>query len=106
MDELIYKEQALNCFHDWFDKYGDVHTPDEIAAYRAIEALPSVDAEPQWIPVAERLPDKDGRYLVTCSKIGAWEVDWNIWHCEPKPSWLWEQSVTAWMPLPESYSGE
>lgn len=62
--------------------------------------------EPHWIPVAERLPDKDGRYLVTCSKIGAWIVDWNIWHCEPKPGWLWEQGVTAWMPLPEPWEGE
>lgn len=57
----------------------------------------------EWIPCAERLPDSDGRYLVTCNKWGAWNVDWNIWKMEPKPSWLWEQGVTAWMPLPEPY---
>lgn len=59
----------------------------------------------QWIPCSERLPEVANRYLVTCSKIGNWEVDWNIWHNEPKPSWLWEQGVTAWMPLPEPYKG-
>lgn len=68
----------------------------------AIEAL----KEPHWIPCSERLPETDGRYLVTCSKIGAWVVDWNIWHNEPKPSWLWEQGVTAWMPLPEPFKEE
>ena len=31
--------------------------------------------EPHWIPVTERLPEKEGRYLVTNSKIGAWHVD-------------------------------
>lgn len=56
-----------------------------------------------WIPCSERLPEKAGRYLVTCTKWGAWEVDWNIWYKEPKEGWLWEQSVSAWMPLPEAY---
>lgn len=67
----------------------------------AIKAL----EQTKWIPVSERLPEVDGRYLTTCSKIGKWEVDWNIWYNEPKPSWLWEQGVTAWMPLPEPYRG-
>ena len=67
-----------------------------------VNRMPTIEL-PRWIPVSERLPDRDGRYLVTCSKIGAWVVDWNIWHCEPKPSWLWEQGITAWMPLPEPY---
>lgn len=71
-----------------------------------IEKMPSAEPEPHWIPVTKRLPDSDGRYLVTCNKIGAWVVDWNIWHCEPKPEWLWEQGVTAWMPMPEQWEGE
>ena len=41
MSDLISREAALNCFHDWVDKYGDVHTPDEMPEYRAIEGLPS-----------------------------------------------------------------
>jgi hypothetical protein len=49
-----------------------------------------------WIPVSERLPDKNGRYLVTVKQgyitFGAWvDVAEN-----------WAQ-VTAWMPLPEPY---
>ena len=41
MSDLIDREAALNCFHCWADKYGDVHTPDEMPEYRAIEDLPS-----------------------------------------------------------------
>lgn len=44
MSGLIRKEDALNCFHDWVDQHGDVHTADEMPEYRAIEALPTVDA--------------------------------------------------------------
>ena len=43
--DLIRRSDALDCFHDWIDKYGDVHTPDEMAEYRAIEELPSVEQE-------------------------------------------------------------
>lgn len=103
--EGSYTYHYENKYWDMFDcadlpraKHWDGHTEAD-----AEVRLMSLEPEPQWIPVTERLPDKDGRYLVTCSKIGAWEVDWNIWHCEPKPSWLWEQGVTAWMPLPEPY---
>lgn len=43
--DLIDRQAALACFHDWIDKYGDVHTADEMAEYRAIEALPSAQPE-------------------------------------------------------------
>lgn len=41
MKDLIDREKALDCFHDWVDKYGDVHTADEMTEYQAIEALPT-----------------------------------------------------------------
>lgn len=44
-NDLIRRSDALECFHDWVDKHGDIHTPDEIAEYRAIEELPSVEQE-------------------------------------------------------------
>lgn len=48
MMDLIEREAALACFHDWIDRRGDVHTPDEMAEYRAIEALPSVQHERKY----------------------------------------------------------
>lgn len=43
MDEdLVRRQDTLNCFHCWIDKHGDAHEPDEMAEYRAIENLPSV----------------------------------------------------------------
>lgn len=42
MSELILKEDALNCFHDWIDRYGYEHTADEDPVYQRIEALDAV----------------------------------------------------------------
>jgi len=46
MDDLISREAALDCFHDWVDRYGDVHAADEDVTYQKIEALPSAQPEP------------------------------------------------------------
>ena len=43
MSDLIDRDAALNCFHSWADKYGDVHTPDEMPEYQALEELPSIE---------------------------------------------------------------
>ena len=46
MAEYIEREEALACFHDWIDRRGDVHTPDENPEYRALEDLPAADVRP------------------------------------------------------------
>lgn len=127
MDELIYKEQALNCFHCWVDKRGDVHEPDEMAEYRAIEALPAVDAEPQWIPVTGRPPKNKQPCLLTIGRGGKLYLDMGIYSTDlysideydfvgerGKSGWYYRDSgypeycehtgVLAWMSLPEPYS--
>lgn len=65
-----------------------------------INSQPTIQPEPHWIPVTERLPEKEGRYLVTNSKIGAWHVDVDFYR-PYMGGWMYDQGVTAWMPLPE-----
>ena len=63
----------------------------------------------EWIPCSERLPEKSGRYLVTNTRLGAFEVTWNIFYNgkgEAPEGWLYEDGTIAWMPLPEPYKGE
>ena len=70
-----------------------------------------------WIPVSERLPEKDGEYIVTCQGMRGKEVrcfSYGIisiltrdkgffWLDSSEPYW---GTVLAWMPLPEPYGGE
>jgi hypothetical protein len=81
----------------------------------------------KWIPVTERLPDEDGKYLVFEQSSGrtntsilrfakdARKVDKYDFKCRWKNAWYeydseWGHytvdSVTHWMPLPEPPKGE
>ena len=75
------------------------------AAIDIIIAVPSVQPEQQWIPCSERLPDKEGTYLVTDDAGGVIYIhDDGFFYCDDeKPTWLLSQNAKAWMPLPEPY---
>lgn len=65
---------------------GDINTA--IAAW-------NTRAEPRWIPVSERLPEKEGAYYVVLK-------DGNVghtWFPSPRRDWH-AMGVTHWMPLP------
>ena len=120
MRDLIDREAALACFHDWVDAHGDVHSADEMIEYQRIEALPSVGG---WIPCTERMPDKDGDYLVTfehgyrddygldpigiapfevdCEGFGFWQEQFDRVSLGSLGSDWVDINVVAWMPLPE-----
>jgi hypothetical protein len=65
--------------------------------------------KPRWIPCSERLPEKNGEYLVLYvealsgkhgQRVMYWDSEKQEW--TPKnyaPSIIWK----AWMPLPEPY---
>lgn len=68
---------------------------------------------PKWIPVEDRLPDKDGRYLV-CDGGDVLEACFSPTGQLRRPEWYttdcYESEdlyhVTHWMPLPEPPEGE
>ena len=70
-----------------------------------VEAAPTIDPAPQWIPVTERLPEERVEVLVwsrcgfheTAVYLGIpgkWRITWNH-------DLLEEGTVTHWMPLPK-----
>lgn len=79
-----------------------------------IEDLPPVTSQPnqRWIPVSERLPDKNDVYLVTMNVLGKpirdidrFRIDegWGIYENNEDNKVI---EVIAWMPLPEPYKAE
>lgn len=67
-----------------------------------LEELKQLREQTRWIPVSEHLPEKAGAYL--CS----W--DWDDNSVGPayfdKEFCLFNEQVTAWMPLPDPYKSE
>ncbi len=70
-----------------------------------IDEQPTIQPEPQWIPVSERLP-RDGSWnIFTDGKnisVERYKAD-AIDHFFPNGRWFELEDVIAWMPLPEPY---
>ena len=89
-----------SCFDDSEEPY-----------YRALSAgIKALKQEPRWIPVGERLPEKQDCYLVTTKWKGNYSGDVYIEtnmavYREKQKEWDCVD-VIAWMPLPEPYKEE
>ena len=86
IDADLYKEDMTNEYPEYYE---DV-----------LDAQPTIDAEPHWIPCSERLPEKDGYYLTTTCYRQVYCDFWNEDHFDRT------EAVIAWMPLPEPYEVE
>ena len=68
------------------------------------------EAEPHWIPVTERLPEKSGEYLVTVKWVTG-ESDVDVYEYDARhKTWNDGESAggeraVAWRELPEPYKG-
>jgi hypothetical protein len=111
--ESISALRQLLAMCDFVDQYGDSIDADPY--FDAIEiAIESLN-ETGWIPVSERLPEKDGSYLVCMNwdyrnmDVLMWADGWNCIRLingkVNRKSEIDGEKITAWMPLPEPYKG-
>ena len=90
-------------YHDAFETDTDMQKWDSGCWIRykmfenAIDDAPTIDAVSEWIPCEERLPSKDGKYLIV-GRQGA--VNILPYH---DGMWYGRWGVIAWMPLPKPY---
>ena len=81
-----------------------------VAVQCDLDKVPSVTPkQPGWIPVTERLPEKEGVYLVTDKTAYGAKISLRYWNIHEKDAfWSGFESdvVTAWMPLPKPWEGE
>ena len=112
--EGSYTYHYENKYWDMFDcvnlqraKHWDGHTEAD-----AETRLMSLNPEPHWIPVTERLPNRNELVLVTyktTSKIHLCKYlddgSENSWWSYIDDCCAWNNVILAWMPLPEPFKG-
>lgn len=100
------REDAINLIGsmkgDLCDLYDD---NDLIALEMAISALK--ESKGEWIPVSERLPEKNDVYLVAVEMAGYPQRDVDGFIGQASRKWeKYGNKVVAWMSLPEPYKAE
>ena len=115
------KAEELNAHADYYRNHNmPEYLPSCLGCAREHEQLAEWLTELQerreadrWIPVSERLPEKDGVYLVTIQYVAKYEKGSPIHTIELLASyytkygkWSLSDNVIAWRNLPKPYESE
>ena len=98
--DCISRQAAIDAMNEW--EWQELYLP--IHFKQLLEDLPPVKPEQKWIPVSERLPEKNDVYLVAINSYGCPTRDVDGFVSQSVRKWeMYGKSVVAWMPLPEPY---
>lgn len=108
MDDSISRQAVLDMLEDINNHINEGCKYRHDWCVEWVKGLPSIDAEPQWIPVTERLPERETAVLITDEdeevNVAYW--DYEEWVEDPIVEWRcgnWNVEPVAWMPLPKPY---
>ncbi len=98
MDDLIRRSDAIDVVEKWFNKI-------ELNGDICIDGLISLPSAQKWILCEERLPEKEGQYLVTLDFEWGKEIEMGDFF---NGEWVNPNShvTVAWMELPTPWKGE
>ena len=112
-NDFISKTEALNAFDTNLDKLivGGSKNAKSVERYLngVIDKIMQLPIkEYGWIPCSERLPDKEGEYLITNDAGGVKniEVDTLLHYEDGEPFWFYSQNPIAWRELPVPFGEE
>lgn len=100
MNDLISRQAAIDAHYEYCNKHPDASFP--VWSLKILEDLPSAQPERRWIPRKDRMPKKDGEYLVSDIYRNVYKSSYGY---DVGNQYIWRRFVKAWMPLPESYKG-
>lgn len=93
-DQLNKQSNCLECANDH----------EQLASW--LTELQERREADRWIPVSERLPEKEGDYLVDCKERHFAIEHFYFSIADRTPYWSGMRKVYAWRPLPEPYESE
>ena len=106
--DTIYRQVAIDAVQG-IGRLATLQDNDAVVRMSAVEYvlfnLPSAQTEQRWIPCSERLPNKEGNYLITAQPTYNHTKDIRIAHWSGRWVGYVRFEILAWMPLPEPYKG-
>ena len=111
------REEAIYCLKAESERYSEVCEECPLYGQTGVDhccedalqlAITALQNQPVWIPVSERLPEENGKYLVFLTNPVRNKSDnvFTCWYNVYDKKFETENSldyVKAWMPLPEPY---
>lgn len=92
------KQEILNHFSNINVMYNNPFEYQTLS--NMIDELLEQEPKTEWIPVSERLPEKNGKYLVTVRNGNVYAGVYDAF------SGRFQCAAIAWMPLPQPYNAE
>ena len=105
MSELIERHAAIDAINSWRGRFSEEYNEAIDDCENSIKELQTIQLEPKWIPVSERMPSDGTWNIFTDGKnisVERYKAD-AIDHFFPNGRWFQLEDVIAWMPLPEAY---
>ena len=123
LQELIDCNEKYEAFLTEEDDNDEELRDTELTLETLRMAVRALESKPRWIPCSERLPEmhekndytgwyEESNLVLICEKSGlhpqvhiglCWKLEGRVgWRTR---DWTVLDKVTAWMPLPETYSG-
>ena len=104
--DLIKRQDAI-------DAIEKLDIPEDMCVFEILShielAIGTLPPEQQWIPCSERLPEKEGQYLVTLDFSWGKEIEMGDWFIfeDGHGEWVNPNShvTVAWMELPTPWKG-
>ena len=115
MDDLIRREDAIKALRSLahevvvIDKVCSLGVAMDFIS--AIRELPSADRPQEWIPCSDRLPEKEGIYLITATNYIFDTEEIAVGTCYFNTEYGFSNNtntrrkILAWMPLPKPWKG-
>ena len=104
IEKLIGRFRDCTTIEDYGELFVSLDEVENIIYELAKEYInTSTNISSGWIPCSERLPDKEGTYLVTLKK---WETITFARFTDIKTNPHFNALVIAWMPVPQPYTEE
>lgn len=107
VDDTIFRQAAIDAAIEAINEWGGGWDAER-EARDAINALPSAQPEPQWIPCSETedLPEHE---VLCCDRYGEELIGWlsysdDQWLCESDGEMMYDP--IAWREKPEPWKGE